>query len=112
MGPTEILTLIGIVAGSQGFWMLIGKISDKQSDGVKLLKGLAHDVIITKGLTFIDQGYVTKDEYDDYIKYLYDPYQKLGGNGLAERVHDEVVRLPIKSKVITRDIPIVEKDEK
>ena len=36
------------------------------------------------------------DEYDNLKNYLYEPYKKLGGNGTAERVMDEVDKLPIK----------------
>ena len=35
------------------------------------------------------------DEYDNLKNYLYEPYKKLGGNGTAERVMDEIDKLPI-----------------
>ena len=27
--------------------------------------------------------------------YLYNPYEKLGGNGYAKKIHDEVLKLPV-----------------
>ena len=36
------------------------------------------------------------DEYEDLIHYLYDPYVELGGNGSAEKVMQEIKKLPMK----------------
>jgi hypothetical protein len=47
-------------------------------------------------MTYLDRGYILKDEYDDLVKYLYKPYSAFGGNGLAEKVFAEVKELPIK----------------
>lgn len=45
---------------------------------------------------YINRGYITKDEYEDFVHYLYNPYAKLGGNGLAERIYKDVSDLPLK----------------
>jgi hypothetical protein len=47
-------------------------------------------------MTYLDRGYILKDEYDDLVKYLYKPYSAFGGNGLAEKVFEEVKELPIR----------------
>lgn len=62
-----------------------------------LLVGLAHDRIVHVGRGYIRRGWITFDEYEDFMKYLYDPYSKFGGNGLAEKVAEGVRALPIKS---------------
>lgn len=61
-----------------------------------MLIGLAHDRIIYLGLKYIERGWITKDEYENLIDYLYVPYDKLGGNGSAQRIINEVKKLPIK----------------
>ena len=39
--------------------------------------------------------YITQDEYENLYEYLYSPYIKMGGNGSAKRVMQEVEKLPI-----------------
>ena len=93
-----ILTFVATLIGSQGLWLLLSKISDKRSATSQLIRGLAHEQIVDKGMKYIHRGWISKDEYDDFLNYLYIPYQKTGGNGLAERVKIEVDKLPFKNK--------------
>nr|DAU72732.1 MAG TPA: holin protein [Caudoviricetes sp.] len=68
--------------------------------------GLAHDRIVNLCMIYLDRGYILKDEYDDLVKYLIKPYSAFGGNGLAEKLFEEVKELPIKRSTpmeITRD---------
>lgn len=62
----------------------------------KMLVGLAHDRIVHLGMAYVDRGYVTQDEYENLNDYLYAPYEKMGGNGSAKRVMEEVWKLPMK----------------
>ena len=101
MDMTEfILAIIGIVFGATGFWSLIWNIiqnrNKQQNALVKLMLGLGHEKIIELGLKYIERGYVTKDEYEDLIKYLYTPYKELGGDGTVEKIMESVKHLPIK----------------
>lgn len=61
-----------------------------------MLLGLAHDRIMSLGMEYINRGYITHDEYENLRKYLFEPYEALGGNGSASRVMKEVDKLPIK----------------
>lgn len=58
--------------------------------------GLAYDKLTYLGLKHIERGYIPGDEYEDFMKYLYEPYIELGGNGMASRVMDEVAKLPLR----------------
>lgn len=60
-----------------------------------MLVGLAHDRIVHLGMVYVDRGYITQDEYENLNDYLYVPYEKMGGNGSAKRVMEEVRRLPM-----------------
>ena len=91
-----VLTIFGSVIASSGFWTYIMHRAEKNNAATKLSLGLAHNEIVTQGLGFIDRGYIYKDEYEDYVKYLYAPYSTFGGYGLAEKVFQEVSGLPIK----------------
>ena len=61
-----------------------------------MLVGLAHDRILYLGMIYVERGYITQDEYENLHDYLYVPYEKMGGNGSAKRVMNEVDKLPIK----------------
>lgn len=50
------------------------------------------------GMRYIDRGWITQDEYENLNTYLYEPYMKLGGNGSALRVMQEVNKLPIRNQ--------------
>ena len=63
---------------SGGLWALVARRSDKNDAERKMLVGLA------------------QDEYENLNDYLYAPYEKMGGNGSAKRVMEEVRRLPIR----------------
>ena len=84
------------VLTSSGLWALVSKRADKNNAERKMLVGLAHDRIIHLGMTYIQRGEVTQDEYENLNDYLYEPYEKMGGNGSAKRVMEEVRRLPIR----------------
>lgn len=92
-----VLTVFSSVLASSGLWAFISKKSEKKDVKTELLVGLAHDRILYLGMSYIDRGYISKDEYDNIYNYLYKPYEKIGGNGSAKRIMAEVDRLPIRS---------------
>ena len=94
-----LLTVFSSVLASSGLWVHITKRLDKKDVKSEMLLGLGHDRIMYLGMSYIERGYVTSDEYENLYEYLYKPYEKMGGNGSAERVMNEVNKLPIhKSK--------------
>lgn len=92
-----ILTIITSVIASSGFWNYLQKKSEKKDSKTELLIGLAHNEIMNLGMKYIERGYITQDEYENFHEYLYVPYEKAGGNGSAKRVMQEVNKLPIHS---------------
>lgn len=62
-----------------------------------VIRGLAHNQIISVGRKYIRRGWITWDEYEDWMTYLVKPYTELGGNGIAERIINEVDRLPVRN---------------
>ena len=97
-----ILALVLGVIASSGIWSIVLyriQRRDKLKDNfTKLLLGLAHQEIVRTCFNYIHRGSVTKDEYEDLIKYLYNPYVELGGNDstVISRLIDEVKKLPIR----------------
>lgn len=88
--------LVVAVLASSGLWAVVAKRVDKGDAQRKMLVGLAHDRIIHLGMVYVDRGYITQDEYENLNDYLYTPYEKMGGNGSAKRVMEEVRKLPIR----------------
>lgn len=91
-----VATVIGSVGASTGFWAWLQRKDTMKKATTQLLLGLAHDRIIFLGMKYLDRGHITKDEYEDFIKYLWDPYSTFGGNGLAEKIMKDVKLLPIR----------------
>ena len=89
------LTVVCAVIASSGFWTYIQKRSEKKDVKTQMLVGLAHDRILFLGMNYIERGSITRDEYENLYEYLYRPYEKMGGNGSAKRVMQEVNKLPI-----------------
>ena len=96
------------VFASQGLWALIlylvqrkDKKKDKKAEVLdhqsKMLLGLGHDRIVCLGKEYLAKGSISEDEYENLNKYLYTPYKALGGNGTAEKIMDEVKKLPIET---------------
>ena len=97
-----ILAIIGAVFASTGFWTLINQLivnrKKKKSAETQMLMGLGHDRICYLGETYLDRGFISREEYENLHDYLFIPYQKLGGNGTAAKIMAEVDRLPLKDK--------------
>jgi hypothetical protein len=96
---TLILTIFTSVAASSGFWAWLQKRGEKNSTSSQMLLGLAHDRLVFLTLKYIERGHLSKEEFENLDKYLYLPYQKLGGNGTVGRLMDETRKLPIRSSI-------------
>lgn len=92
---TIIITVLTTLLASSGFWTYLIKRKEKTSSTTKLLMGLAHDKIITHGMRALQKGFIENEHYGDLRRYLYDPYIELGGNGVVERIMEEVSKLPL-----------------
>ena len=91
-----VVTIVCSVIASSGFWAFVNKRSDSRDVKTEMLVGLAHDRIVYLGMMYIDRGHITQDEYENLYQYLYKPYEKMGGNGSAKRIMNEVNKLPLR----------------
>lgn len=91
-----ILTVFSSVLASSGLWAFVIKKADKKDVKTQMLIGLGHDRIMDLGMKYIERGWITQDEYENLHNYLYQPYEKIGGNGAAKRIMKEVDKLPIR----------------
>mgnify|MGYP001851471035 FL=1 len=90
-----VVTIVCAVIASSGFWAFIQRKNENKDVKSQMLIGLAHDRIIFLGMKYIERGWISQDEYENLHDYLYKPYEKLGGNGSAQKVMIEINKLPI-----------------
>lgn len=102
----NFITIITTLLASGGFWAFMSnrqtkrdKEHQKDRAETRLLLGIAHDRIIHLGMSYINRGWMTKDEFEDLHKYLWEPYSEFGGNGLAQRVMEDVKKLPFRGRM-------------
>lgn len=50
------------------------------------------------GEQYIARGHITTDEYEDWLKYLYEPYHRAGGDGTIDRIKAELDRMSMLVK--------------
>ncbi len=94
-----IVTVACSVIASSGFWAYMTWFMDRKDIKTEMLIGLGHDRIVYLGMCYINRpngGWITQDEYENLYQYLYRPYEKMGGNGSAKRIMNEVNKLPIR----------------
>ena len=90
-----LVSVILALIGSTGFWSWILAKREKNDAKALLLRGIAHDIIVNRGTEYLTRGYITADEYENLHDYLFDPYEKMGGNGSAKRIMEQVKKLPL-----------------
>ena len=89
------VTVVCAVFASSGFWALMQKITDKKDAKTQMILGLGHDRIVHLCKSYLDQGWIDVDDYENLHKYLYLPYKAMGGNGTAENLMEQVKKLPM-----------------
>lgn len=103
---TQIITIIGFIFASNGFWTFLTSRSQKKKLNLERIeqdlavqkkanKALLHDRLLELCLSCIARGFVTPEELDN-IEYMFVPYEESGGNGTVKKLFKDVKRLPIK----------------
>lgn len=85
--------------GGSGIWVWVKAKADHNNNAAKLLLSVSRNQLITLGRSYIERGYITMDEYEEY-EAEYQIYSSLGGNGLARRVFEQVDELPMMPSII------------
>lgn len=98
-----LITVFSSVLASSGLWAYVTKKLEKKDVRTQMLIGLGHDRIIFLGMSYIERGWITQDEYENIHDYLYIPYKLMGGNGSAERIMKEVDKLPIQKSLLQNE---------
>jgi hypothetical protein len=94
---TTFFTLFGVVMGSSGFWAWYTHREKRRSASTRLLMGLASVELSQRGMSYVERGWITKDEFEEFRILFYEPYKAIGGNGLVDRIMHAVESLPLKN---------------
>lgn len=98
MDLTKLIELanptVTAILGGSGIWAWVKTRTERNNSEDLLLLRVARNQLISQGRLYLDRGYITMDEYEEY-ESEYDIYSRLGGNGLARRVFKQVDELPI-----------------
>lgn len=86
--------VVTALLGGSGIWAWLKTRTDRNDSEDRLLLQVARNQLVSQGRFYLDRGYITMDEYEEY-ESEYDIYSRLGGNGLARRVFKQVDELPI-----------------
>lgn len=92
-----IITIVCSVVASSGFWAVVQYLINKNDSSSKLLLGIAHDRIMWLGKSYLKRGYITVEEYENLVTYLYEPYLERGGNGSAKMIMEKVLKLEVRT---------------
>ena len=102
MTKETIVTLVVAVFASSGFWTfllaVVNKFLDRKSAKNQMILGLGHDRIVALCEKYIEQGWITAEDFENLHDYLFVPYKKMKGNGTAEKLMHDVEKLPIHKK--------------
>ena len=111
---TGVITLLVGIFGSTGFWAYWSSKREKNSEIYKrineidakvddhidkvqtMVLGQTYVQIVRTCEYWIERGWAEQDDIRDLEHYLYDPYREMGGNGTAERLFNQVCKLPNK----------------
>lgn len=89
------VTVFCSVLASSGFWAWMMSRKEKKDAKTLMILGLGHDKIIHLCNTYISRGWLTDDEYDNLINWLYTPYVAMKGNGRAKKLVEQVEQLKV-----------------
>lgn len=86
--------LITTVLSGPGIWVWAKTRTQRKDSEDKLLLQVAKNQLVAQGREYLNRGYITMDEYEEY-ESEYMVYTDLGGNGLARRIFEQVDDLPM-----------------
>lgn len=110
-----VISVFTAILASGGLWSFVSKKQDvrlaelekkkqeeqneivKNDINNKLLLGLAHDRLMYLTNKYLDNGWISAEEYEN-LMYMYQPYIQSGGNGAVERNMNKVEKLPTKTE--------------
>ena len=92
-----VVTILVAVFASSGFWQWMMSRKLRKDDKTEALLALLHNEIYTISETAIKNKTITTEEFDN-LTCLYEPYEKLGGNGTGRILYEKTKNLMNKGE--------------
>lgn len=106
------VTAIASILASSGLWTFLLHRYNKDNSEAKLIRGIAYTTLMNQSTSYIRRGKITRSEFVELHRMLYEPYKNLGGNGAAERAFEIVKQLPDSDESVIEQIEReMDKDE-
>lgn len=86
--------LITTVLSCPGIWAWAKTRTQRNDSEDELLLQVAKNQLVAQGREYLNRGYIAMDEYEEY-ESEYRVYSRMGGNGLARRIFEQVDDLPM-----------------
>lgn len=96
---TVVVPIVVALITSGGFWSWLNARRSDHDHRRMLLIGLGRITILDMVDKYTDRGWISIEEYEDFVKYLYHPYTMLGGNHSIGRAMKSLNELPNKKEV-------------
>ena len=101
---TQVMAITGMITGIAAVVALLITIikktkepHERKAQKIELLEegmlAILHDRLYDLIPQYIAQGHISHEDYEN-ILYLYEPYEKMGGNGTAKRLMEELKKQP------------------
>ena len=88
-----LVTILVSVFASSGFWQFVMSRRSNKDEKTKALLALLHNEIYNSAEKAILRGNITTEELDN-LTCLFQPYEKLGGNGTGLILYTKAKNLP------------------
>lgn len=83
---------------SNGLWSVVQAKIQKRNKGKSALEkgviAMLHDKLYEKAEQYIARNGITVKELDN-LRYIYEPYAEMGGNGTGKTLYEYCLKLPI-----------------
>ena len=110
-----IITIILAMLGSSGLWAFIQwaitnsrkrkrraeivEKLDQHEEEIRQIKAMSLGALYDRakflGESYLKKGWWTLNEYEDFKKYIYEPYHNAGGDGTIDKIWLELEKMPI-----------------
>lgn len=94
-----IFTGLYTIAASAGFWKFFSQRQAEKNSEILLLLGISRELFHSIGATYIERGWIYREEYESLVTHIYAPYKVLGGNSTADRIMEEISELPFRASM-------------
>lgn len=108
---TIAITAVVTILTSGGLWTYLQYRHNQDNSQTRLIRGIGYTMLINQSTSYIRRGKISRSEFVELHRMLYQPYKELGGNGAAERAFNLVRDLPSTDETVVEQIEREQEEE-